>query len=146
MELGMNEMKVLQQFKGGIDCSMVVFGAAAPELGLDQETARKIAAGFGGGMGHALTCGCVTGALMALGLKYGNAKAGDRETKQAFLEKKALFEQMFEDENGSLLCKELLELDLTVPEELEKIREKKLMDTLCPKLVCSACKILEELL
>ena len=60
----------LAQFDKGFACSQAVFSAYAEDLGLDQETALKIAGPFGGGTGRkAETCGAVTGALMALGLK-----------------------------------------------------------------------------
>ena len=146
MKLEMKEQTALTCFGGGVDCSQVVFGAAAERLGLDLATARKLAAAFGGGMWHGETCGCVVGALMALGLRYGNAALGDMETKNAFLEKKRQFEQRFLEENRSLLCRDILGNDLSTPEGMAKIQQEKLLETVCPKLVCSACRILEELL
>lgn len=88
----------------------------------------------------------MTGALMALGLKYGNCKLGDKETKDAFLAKKVEFESAFTAENGSLICRELLGNDLSTPEGMEKIMEENLLMTRCPGLVCSACKIMDGML
>ena len=146
MRLEMNEQTALTCFGGGVDCSQVVFGAAAEQLGLDAATARKLAAAFGGGMWRGETCGCVVGALMALGLRYGNAALGDRETKNAFLMKKQQFEQRFIEENRRLVCRDMLEHDLSTPEGMAHIQQEKLLETVCPRLVCSACRILEELL
>lgn len=142
----MNEEKALECFGGGLDCSQVVFGYGAELLGYDKDTAMKIAAAFGGGMWNGDTCGCVTGALMAIGLKYGHYKLGDEESKNAMLEKKAAFENEFKAQYETLICRELLGYDLTKEEEMAKIMEEQLLVTKCPKLACCACDILEELL
>lgn len=47
----MEKEKIAELFMKGIDCSQVVAGAFAEELGITQEEAYKMAAGFGGGMG-----------------------------------------------------------------------------------------------
>ncbi|MEI3339719.1 MAG: C-GCAxxG-C-C family protein [Eubacterium sp.] len=74
-------------FANGIDCSQVVFGYAAEKLGFDADTARKIAAAFGGGMWHGETCGCVVGALMAIGLKCGHVKKAMPRQNRIYLQK-----------------------------------------------------------
>ncbi|MCI8645908.1 MAG: C_GCAxxG_C_C family protein [Firmicutes bacterium] len=142
----MTEDKALTCFGGGLDCSQVVFGYGAELLGEDKEKAVKIAAAFGGGMWNGETCGCVTGALMALGLKYGHFKLGDEETKSTLLEKRAEFEKEFKAINGSLICREILGYDLSTEEGMTKIMEKGLLTTKCPKLACCACDILDDLL
>ncbi|MCB6992638.1 C-GCAxxG-C-C family protein [bacterium 210820-DFI.6.37] len=142
----MNEEKALECFAGGLDCSQVVFGYGAELIGYDKDTAMKIAAAFGGGMWKGETCGCVTGALMAIGLKYGHFKLGDEESKNKMLAVREAFEKEFTAQNGSLICKEILGYDLSKEEELEKIREEQLLVTKCPQLACCACDILEELL
>lgn len=142
----MNEEKALECFGGGLDCSQVVFGYGAEILDYDKDVAQKISAAFGGGMWNGETCGCVTGALMAIGLKYGHCQLGDEETKNAMLEKKVEFEKAFSKQNGSLICKELLGYDLTKEEEMAKIMEEGLLTTKCPKLACCACDILDEIL
>ena len=142
----MTKEKALQYFGGGLDCSQVVFEHGAELQGFDTETALKISSAFGGGMWHGHTCVCVTGALMAIGLKYGQIKLGDEKTKNEMLKVKAEFEKKFTEAHGSVICKEILGYDLSVPEEMEKIMEEQLLATLCPKLACTACEILEELL
>lgn len=138
--------QVLAQFAQGFDCSQVVLAQVADRLGLDRETALKATAAFGGGMWRGDTCGCVTGALMAIGLRYGTAVAGDRESKDAMLAKKAEFEGRFAEANGGCICREILGYDLSVPEEMAKIQEKNLLATVCPQVVCRAVEILEDLL
>lgn len=142
----MNEDVAREGFAGGIDCSMEVAAHCAKYLTIGEKDLLKMAAAFGGGMMHGETCGCVTGALMALGLKYGNCEPGDKDGKDAFLARKARFEQAFAEANGSLLCRELLGHDLSKPGEMQKILDENLMMTCCPKLACSACRILDEMM
>jgi C_GCAxxG_C_C family probable redox protein len=59
----------LQRFQQGYSCSQSVFSVLAEPLGIETGTAMRVAAGFGGGIARsAETCGCVTGAIMAIGL------------------------------------------------------------------------------
>lgn len=44
--------KAKELFKSGYNCSQAVLGVFCEELGLDFETAMKIASSFGGGMGR----------------------------------------------------------------------------------------------
>lgn len=138
--------KAKECYSGGIDCSQVVFGETAERIGFDRETALKIAACFGGGMFRGETCGCVTGALMALGLKYGHSQPGDEETKGQLMEVAKEFTDAFSEENGSLLCRELLGYDVSDPDQLKEAIESGIMFELCPKLAVSACEILEDLI
>ena len=62
------EKEVLENFYRGIDCSQAVLYEFAKDLGLDKKIALKISSAFGGGMWRGETCGCVTGALMAIGV------------------------------------------------------------------------------
>ncbi len=133
-------------FNAGFDCSQEVFAHIAVKLGMKETEALRIAAAFGGGMWHGETCGCVTGGLMAIGLKYGHYEENDAKTKSMFLQKKQEFESRFCEMNGSLICREILGNDLSKPEEMKIIMEKELLATLCPKLVCVTCKILDEMI
>lgn len=140
------EKEVLQGFFSGVCCSMVVFGEAARGQGLDEATARRIASCFGSGMGHAGLCGCVTGAYMALGLKYGNNAPGETEKIALLKEKKAEFERRFTELWGSLECTKMLGgFDPARPEELKAAVERGLFESVCAPAVCDACAILKEL-
>ena len=135
-----------EYFKQGIDCSQIVMGYAAEKLGICSDKALKISAAFGGGMWAGRTCGAVVGALMALGVKYGYSEPNSTEQKNILLGKKAEFEQKFAAENKSVVCKDILGYDISKPEEMNRIMEENLLFTICPKAVCSACKILYEML
>lgn len=142
----LTEQKITELFQQGIDCSQIVMGHAANKLGICPDKALKISAAFGGGMWGGRTCGCVTGALMALGLKYGYSEPQSTEQKNILQAKKAEFEERFAKENGSVVCRHVLGYDLSKPEEMAKIMEQNLLFTICPKAVASACKILDEIL
>lgn len=117
------------------------------ELGLDRERALRIAGAFGGGMARmGDQCGAVTGACMAIGLKYGKTKAEDEGARDKTYELVGEFVARFKDRNGSIICKELLGHDLSNPQEGEAAKQKGLFDTLCRKLVNDAAEILEKIL
>jgi len=96
-------------FEQGCSCSQSVFGAFASDFGMDAETAMKVSAGLGGGVGRLReTCGCVTGAALVLGMKYGNATGSDQAAKGATYTAVQDFAAAFKAENGSVVCRELL--------------------------------------
>jgi C_GCAxxG_C_C family probable redox protein len=135
------------RFEEGFSCSQAVFSAYAEQLGLDCGIALKISGGFGGGMGRlALTCGAVTGAFMAIGLKYGTIDAEDKETKEKAYALVREFADRFRSRHGSITCQELLGCDISKPEGEKVAREQGLFKTMCPRLVRDAAEILEEIL
>ena len=134
-------------FGEGFNCTQAVLSALAPDLGLDRETALRVAGAFGGGIARmGQTCGSVSGALMALGLKYSQVEAGDKQAKEEMYALAREFIKRFEARNGSILCRELLGDDISTPEGMRLIREKGLFTSQCPKLVRDAVEIVEQLL
>ena len=127
-------------------CSQAVFGAFAEKLGLSEELALKIGGCFGGGMNEGEVCGCVTGALMAIGLKYGQCKVDDMESRSKSRELCMEFYDKFKAENGSCLCRDLLGYDFGKPEDVKIIQESKVFLNICPELVESATRIASEIL
>ena len=135
-------------FGEGFSCSQAVFSVFAPQWGLDRITALKVASPFGGGMGRlGETCGAVTGALMAIGLKYGQTIGEDKAAKEKSYELVRQFAERFKARNrGCLTCRELLGADISTPEGLQKVRETQAFTVMCPKFVRDAAEIVEELL
>jgi C_GCAxxG_C_C family probable redox protein len=127
-------------------CSQAVFAAFAEKLGLTEEQALKIGACFGSGMRKGEVCGACTGALMALGLKYGQAAENDIESRLKTNEVTDRFMAEFKKENGSYICKELLGCDLSTKDGIDFALEKNLFTEFCPKMVESATKIAENIL
>ena len=58
--------------ESGSNCCQAVLGACCDHWNMDEDTAYRLGAFFGGGMRRGEVCGAVTGALMALGLEYGD--------------------------------------------------------------------------
>jgi C_GCAxxG_C_C family probable redox protein len=137
----------MASYKSRFTCSSAVFSAFSNDLGLDPDTAKKIACGFGAGISKSGNiCGAVTGAIMVIGLKYGKTTQGDdaaTEKTRALVQK---FLQEFKKRHGSVNCTELLGYNLGKPEEFAQARDNKQFVTKCPELVGDAAAILEQIL
>ena len=128
-------------------CSAAVFSAYSEELGLDADTARKIACGFGAGVSKTGNiCGAVSGAIMAIGLKYGKAEEEDEAATEKTRMLVRQFVKVFTEKHGSVNCTELLGYNLSIPEEFEKARKAGLFKEKCTALVRDSAEILEEIL
>lgn len=133
-------------FKSGCTCAQAVVCAYADVLGLDRTTLLKLSGGFGGGMGRLReVCGAVSGMFMVAGLLYGSDKVGDREAKSAHYKLIQNLAAKFRENNGSIVCRELLGLTRPegtyVPEERTPEYYKKRP---CAGYVRQAIEILEE--
>ncbi|HOL72760.1 MAG TPA: C-GCAxxG-C-C family protein [Bryobacteraceae bacterium] len=135
------------RFQEGYSCSQSVFSALAGPWGIDAAVALKVAAAFGGGMARSAgTCGCVTGALMAIGLAQRSiSPAENRTEKEKTYEAARQFMRAFKERNGSLLCSELLGCNISTPEGIAQARQEKLFGTRCPKFVRDAVEIVQEM-
>lgn len=134
-----------QLFSSGFNCAQAVFASAAESLGLDRSTALKIASGFGAGMARRQeVCGAVTGGLMALGWVHGfdHEKSGGRDKiyqlSQSFMDE-------FEKNHGSLVCRDLLKVDLSTPQGHEAMKTD-LRERVCLPCVQGAAQILAKYL
>ncbi len=139
--------EALYCFNETFNCSQAVFAAYAPEMGLDRETALKVAGAFGGGMGRmGETCGAVTGAFMLIGLKYGQTNTGDEAAKDRTYQFVREFVERFKKRNRSIMCRELLGVHIGTPEGSQAFKERGLKNAVCAKLVRDAAEIMEEML
>ena len=134
-------------FNEGFMCSQAVLAAYAGQFGMDHETALRVSAAFGGGMGRmGEICGAVTGAFMVIGLKYGRTQVKDTQSHEKTNKLVNEFVSKFKSLNGSIVCRELLGCDLSTSDGLKIFVEKNLRITLCPKFVRDAAEIVEQLL
>lgn len=138
--------KALELFSNNFNCSQAVLTAFAPDFGINEELALKLGTSFGGGARNAEMCGAVSGALMALGLRYGHYQADNNEQKSRAYAIAVDFTKRFKEANGSIVCRDLLGYDLTKPEEMACIKEKNLFADICPKMIKSAVEVLESVL
>ncbi len=136
----------LARFREGYNCSQSALSAFAEELGAPLEIALRIAAPFGGGIGRqGEVCGAASGALMALGLRFGEA-SGDKAAKERAYAVAAEFMRRFEARCGALRCRDLIQADMTTPEGLADARERKVFASDCPRFVAAAVEIAEDLM
>ena len=143
----MTEERIREELIRGYDCSQVVLRAFAGELGITETEANRVAASFGGGMLMGEVCGAVTGALMAIGLKYGHSDpAVLMEQKEIMMEKSARFRERFLGKHQTVICRPMLGYDVSKPEELKAALDSGRMLDFCPKAVKDAIEILEEIL
>ncbi|MBR3140642.1 MAG: C_GCAxxG_C_C family protein [Methanobrevibacter sp.] len=131
--------EAVQLFEDGYMCSQAVLAVFCEEFGLSREQAFKISISFGGGMRKGEVCGACTGAIMALGLRYGENKSKSDEMCVKFLDS-------FKKENGSYICRDLLDCDIRTEEGIKYAIDNNLFKEICPKMVESAVKITQELI
>ena len=131
--------EAVQLFEDGYMCSQAVLAVFCEEFGLSREQAFKISISFGSGMRKGEVCGACTGAIMALGLRYGENKSKSDEMCVKFLDS-------FEKENGSYICRDLLDCDIRTEEGIKYAIDNNLFKEICPKMVESAAKITQELI
>ncbi|MBU2511097.1 C-GCAxxG-C-C family protein [bacterium] len=139
--------RALHLFSEGYICTQAVLSTYAEQFGLDYETSLKLATAFGGGLARrAEVCGVITGSLMVIGLMHGNTDVEDTAAKEkTYLLAQELMKR-FEQKFGALKCRSLLNEDISNLEGLERAREEKLFETLCPEYIRYTIQLLEEIL
>ncbi|MBI4876874.1 MAG: C_GCAxxG_C_C family protein [Acidobacteria bacterium] len=145
--MGLADLAV-QRFEQGYSCSQAVFSACAETRGVDRDLALRLGAGFSGGLGRtAQTCGCVTGAIMAIGLAQRSVTPEEnRAEKDKTCETVRRFLGEFTARNGSTVCRDLLGCDIGTPEGYEHARQSGLFKTRCPQLVRDAVQLVGSVL
>jgi C_GCAxxG_C_C family probable redox protein len=134
-------------FNKGYNCSQAIFTAFSRDSGIPEETALRISCGFGAGCGRlGSTCGAVSGAYMAIGMKYGKVREDDNAAKEKTYEKVRKFSKQFISRNKSINCTELLGCHIGTPEGWEKATREGLVDKICPRMVREAAEILIDLI
>ncbi len=91
-------------------------------------------------------CGSVNGALMVIGLKHAKTRTDNDDSRELAYGLAQDFMDAFRVRNHTLLCRELLGVNMGTPEGIAVVREKNLFQTVCPKFVKDAGEILETVL
>ena len=138
--------KALNYFSQKLHCSQSVIAAFAEECGITEEQALKLGSCFGGGMRKGEVCGAVTGALIVLGLLYGQKNAGDTEGRQISNKVNDLMMDRFKERCGSYICNDLLCCDITTEQGHQYCLDNNLFTEFCPKMVTAAVEIVEEII
>ncbi len=131
--------QAVSRFLTGYNCAESVLMTMAEQEGIQSQLIPKMATPFGGGIAkHGSICGCVTGALMSIGLKFGRARhTEDREKTYSV---SSSFLDAFEQKFGSLICYELIGCDFRTPEGQE--RWEQLKESRCADFVKGTVEIL----
>ena len=137
--------KAMSLLESGMNCSQAILAAFGEPHGMDIAAARRIGRPLGGGIARmGQTCGAVTGAIMVLGLA-ADKRPSEGEARAAAVASAREFTALFEKRHKTILCRELLGVDLSTEQGYKKFREENLMSTVCPEFVRSAAEILNEL-
>ena len=126
------------------NCCESVLLALAEFLDVESELIPKIATGLGAGFSlNGLTCGSMSGAVMAIGIKYGR-KSND-ESPQVAWSKVDSFVKAFKERWGATSCMELTGLDIKTDEGFKEYY-KNVHDYACTERVKFAVGKAAELL
>ncbi len=112
MEVNVKERveRARENFASGYNCAQSVVLAYSDVMNIDHKTLATLSASFGGGMGRLReVCGAVSGMSMVAGALAPAFDPTIREAKSAnYTLVKSLAEE-FRGENGSIICRELLQ-------------------------------------
>jgi C_GCAxxG_C_C family probable redox protein len=133
------------KFLGGYNCAQSVLYSFCHELQIDENTALKIACGFGGGMGGKQeVCGAVTGGIIVIGSKYGRGEKDGRTATEITYAKIRELMELFSEKHGTFICRKLLNgCELTTEEGRKYFKENDLLNKTCKTCVESVVEILE---
>ncbi len=101
-------MKAAELFVQGYNCAQSITVAFCDVTGMDERDAARLASSFGGGMGRMReVCGTVSGMFLVLGWLYGYDVPDDKRKMALYTDVQALAAK-FREENGSIVCREIL--------------------------------------
>ena len=137
----------VEKFLSGYNCAQAVLFSFCEDLGLDKNTALRMASGFGAGMARKQgTCGAVTGGVMAIGLKHGRGEGQEHAVMEETYRKVRELVWQFESKYGTSNCRQLLNCDLNKPEGQRYYKEHDLRNTTCKDCVHSVVESVEKIL
>ncbi|MGI6030245.1 MAG: C-GCAxxG-C-C family protein [Eubacteriales bacterium] len=137
--------RAYQLFHQGYNCCQSVVGAFCEDLGLEFDTAMRLASSLGGGMGRLReVCGACSGMFLMAGLVTGTSYPGDSEERAVNYAQVQRLAAAFRQQHGTLICRELLGLDNTPESPVPSQRTAEYYQKRpCADLVRSAAEILE---
>ena len=133
-------------FEAGYNCAQSTAMAFSKDIGLDEKYVARLISGFGGGFSlKREICGAVSGITFVMGALKGYDKPNDLVIKRELYDKvRALIDQ-FEEQKGSLLCREFLGLKKGEFEPVPSERTPEYYKNRpCGELVYQAARILED--
>lgn len=140
--------EAVKTFESGYGCAQSVFVTYADLFGIDRETALKLSSPMGGGIGRMReVCGTVSSMALLAGLKEGNIDPSDEEGRERIYLLVRKMSDLFREENGTIICRELLGLEEMEQSAKPGKRTKEYYESRpCSRLVACAAKIVEDML
>lgn len=138
--------QAVEAFLGGCNCAQAVFSTYADLFGIDRQTAMNLTNSMGGGISRLReVCGTVSAMALLAGLAEGDVDPGDLKAREKVYRRTRDLTTKFEEENGSLICRELLgtlgrEQSARPSERTPEYYKKRP----CAKFVACAAGIIEE--
>ena len=139
------EKRAEELFLEGYNCAQSVFLAFEDLYDIDHDTALKLSSSFGAGMGRLReVCGTVSGMFLVAGVLYGYDKPDAQLEKTEHYKRIQELASHFREENGSIICRELLGLKQGWDEPVPELRTAEYYKKRpCVKMVGDAARILE---
>jgi C_GCAxxG_C_C family probable redox protein len=107
--MGIYAERAEKLFREGCNCAQAVFLAYSDLTGMDRDTAIRVSASFGGGMGRLReVCGGVSGAIMALGMICAPLDPTDQALKAEHYRRVQAVAEKFRQKHSTIICRELL--------------------------------------
>ncbi len=135
--------RAAELFGRGYNCAETIVLALAPGDARSPGGVQRAATALGGGIARAgLTCGCVTGAAVAVGLRLGRTSPDDRNAKERAYGATASVVRRFAATFGSTECRTLTGLDFDAENpaaELDRVHAE-----VCARLVRITAEIAAE--
>ena len=139
-------MKAAELFLSGYNCAQAVAVAFCDVTGLTEAQSAKMASAFGGGMGRLReVCGAVSGMMLVLSLLYGYDTPGDDVSKKELYTRVQALAARFREENGSIICREILKNPPSDPNPTPRTAEFYAKRP-CAKMVMTAGRLLDAFL
>ncbi len=133
--------KAASRFLSGFNCAESILLTLLEHQGVRSPLVPKIATPFGGGIARSASiCGCVTGAIMGIGAKYGRMQSS--EDREKAYSAAASFMNAFEKRFGSLICYDLIGCDFRTSEGRKRFEDLK--ESRCANFVKGAIEIVLE--
>ena len=133
--------KAVFYFKEGYNCCESILMSYTEVNNISSNIVPRIATGFGGGIGRrGSVCGALTGATMAISLKYGRDRL-DQSVYDLCVAKSSECYERFKKEFGDVHCLNLIRCDLSTSEGRALFKELNLKESNCVKYVEGAAKI-----
>ena len=141
-----HQQRAVELFRRGCNCSQAVFTAFTDITGIDEKTALRMSAPFGGGLGRLReVCGAVSGISLVAGCLWGYDNIEDKSFKTEHYKLISGMANRFSREFGAYICKEILGVKNYIYSPVAEDRTSEFYAKRpCEKCIAYAAKILDD--